>query len=80
MQEAIAGAQAAQILWRQQTAENKAKVLRRWYELIEQHHASLAKLLTIEQGKPLAEAKGKFTTPRALWNGTLKKPNALMAS
>ncbi|NOE51186.1 NAD-dependent succinate-semialdehyde dehydrogenase [Vibrio cholerae] len=60
VQEAIAGAQAAQILWRQQPAENKAKVLRRWYELIEQHHASLAKLLTIEQGKPLAEAQGEI--------------------
>ncbi len=60
VQEAIAGAQAAQILWCQQPAENKAKILRRWYELIEQHHESLAKLLTIEQGKPLAEARGEI--------------------
>lgn len=57
---AIAGAEAAQAQWRKQTADTKAKVLRRWYELIEQHHESLATLLTLEQGKPLAEAKGEI--------------------
>ncbi|WP_187376434.1 aldehyde dehydrogenase family protein [Vibrio mimicus] len=57
---AIAGAEAAQAQWRKQTADTKAKVLRRWYELIEQYHESLATLLTLEQGKPLAEAKGEI--------------------
>ncbi len=57
---AIAGAEAAQAQWRKQTADTKAQVLRRWYELIEQYHESLATLLTLEQGKPLAEAKGEI--------------------
>ncbi|QXC58723.1 NAD-dependent succinate-semialdehyde dehydrogenase [Vibrio mimicus] len=60
IQRAIMGAQTAQTVWRQQTADTKAKILRRWYELIEQHHESLAKLLTIEQGKPLAKARGEI--------------------
>ncbi|ENM5775583.1 NAD-dependent succinate-semialdehyde dehydrogenase [Vibrio mimicus] len=57
---AIAGAEAAQAQWCKQTADTKAQVLRRWYELIEQYHESLATLLTLEQGKPLAEAKGEI--------------------
>lgn len=60
IQQAIMGADKAQQIWRNQTAEAKAKVLRRWYELIEQHHQLLAILLTVEQGKPLAEAKSEI--------------------
>lgn len=60
VQRAITGAETAQVAWRNQTADTKAKVLRRWYELIEQHHESLASLLTLEQGKPLAESKGEI--------------------
>ncbi|ENM5825880.1 NAD-dependent succinate-semialdehyde dehydrogenase [Vibrio metoecus] len=60
VQRAITGAEKAQVAWRNQTADTKAKVLRRWYELIEQHHESLATLLTLEQGKPLAESKGEI--------------------
>ncbi|ENM5883354.1 MULTISPECIES: NAD-dependent succinate-semialdehyde dehydrogenase [Vibrio] len=60
VQRAITGAENAQVAWRNQTADTKAKVLRRWYELIEQHHESLATLLTLEQGKPLTEAKGEI--------------------
>ncbi len=79
MQEAIAGAQAAQIYG----ASNPLKIkqnLRRWYELIEQHHESLAKLLTIEQGKPLAEARGEIHYAASLLNGMPKRPNVHMAS
>lgn len=60
VQRAITGAETAQVAWRNQTADTKAKVLRRWYELIEQRHESLASLLTLEQGKPLAESKGEI--------------------
>ncbi|MEI2563298.1 NAD-dependent succinate-semialdehyde dehydrogenase [Vibrio metoecus] len=60
VQRAITGAETAQVAWRNQTADTKAKVLRRWYELIEQHHESLATLLTLEQGKPLAESQGEI--------------------
>lgn len=58
--EAIEAAQAAFISWRAKSATGRAKILRRWYELQLQHIDELAALLTTEQGKPLAEAKGEI--------------------
>ena len=57
---AIAAAQAAQSAWRRRTAKERAGVLRRWYELILQHQDDLARIMTAEQGKPLAEARGEI--------------------
>ena len=57
---AIAAAQAAQPAWRRRTAKERAGVLRRWYELILQHQDDLARIMTAEQGKPLAEARGEI--------------------
>jgi len=54
---AIAAAAAALPAWAARTAKERAQVLRRWYELIVQHVDDLARLLTAEQGKPLAEAR-----------------------
>jgi succinate-semialdehyde dehydrogenase/glutarate-semialdehyde dehydrogenase len=54
---AIAAAAAALPAWAARTAKERAQILRRWYELIVQHVDDLARLLTAEQGKPLAEAR-----------------------
>ena len=59
-QQAIEAAQAAFLTWRGKSAAGRAKILRRWYELQLQHIDELAELLTTEQGKPLAEAKGEI--------------------
>lgn len=58
--DAIARASIAQKLWAGETAKARAKILRRWYELILQNAGDLATILTREQGKPLAEARGEI--------------------
>lgn len=58
--EAIIAASAAFRLWRSYSAGKRAKILRRWYELQLEHIDELALILTTEQGKPLAEAKGEI--------------------
>lgn len=57
---AIKAAQTAQIAWRKKTAKERSVILRRWYELMEENKDDLALILTLEQGKPLAEAKGEI--------------------
>ena len=59
-QEAIIAASVAFPLWRSYSAGKRAKILRRWYELQLEHIDELALILTTEQGKPLAEAKGEI--------------------
>jgi succinate-semialdehyde dehydrogenase/glutarate-semialdehyde dehydrogenase len=56
---AIEAARTAYPLWRAKKAVDRAKILRRWYELMLAHQDDLALLMTLEQGKPLAEAKGE---------------------
>ncbi len=56
---AIAVAERAWPSWRTRTAENRAALLRRWHELILQHRDDLARLMTAECGKPLAESRGE---------------------
>ncbi|HYA19777.1 MAG TPA: NADP-dependent succinate-semialdehyde dehydrogenase [Burkholderiales bacterium] len=58
---AIESAHAAWPSWRAKTAKERALILRRWFELIMAHQQDLAMLMTAEQGKPLAEAKGEIT-------------------
>jgi succinate-semialdehyde dehydrogenase/glutarate-semialdehyde dehydrogenase len=58
--QAIVAANAAFPVWRARTAKERSKVLRRWYELMHEHREDLAILLTAEQGKPLAEARGEI--------------------
>jgi succinate-semialdehyde dehydrogenase/glutarate-semialdehyde dehydrogenase len=55
--EAAAGALPA---WSARTAKERSIVLRRWFDLIMQHQDDLAVLMTAEQGKPLAEARGEI--------------------
>ncbi len=57
---AIDAAEIASKSWRKTTAKEKALILRRWFDLIQQNTDALAEILTAEQGKPLAEAKGEI--------------------
>jgi succinate-semialdehyde dehydrogenase/glutarate-semialdehyde dehydrogenase len=59
-QRAIEAAHRAFDPWRARTAEDRARILRRWFDLLVQHQEDLALLLTSEQGKPLAEARGEI--------------------
>lgn len=54
---AIEVAHKAFLSWRRTTARHRSEVLRRWYELMIRHRDDLATLITLEEGKPLAEAK-----------------------
>jgi len=57
---AVEAANAAWPAWRKQTAKQRAAILRRWFDLILANADDLALLMTREQGKPLAEAKGEI--------------------
>jgi len=57
---AIEAAHRALPAWRALTAKQRAHILRRWFELVMHHQDDLARLMTLEQGKPLAEAKGEI--------------------
>jgi succinate-semialdehyde dehydrogenase/glutarate-semialdehyde dehydrogenase len=57
---AIEAAQAAFPAWRAKTAKERAAVLRKWYDLMMANQEELARLLTMEQGKSLAEARGEI--------------------
>lgn len=57
--QAIAAAHAAWPAWRSLTAAERGALLRRWHDLMLAHLEDLALLLTLEQGKPLAEARGE---------------------
>jgi len=57
---AIEAANAAWPAWRRHTAKERAAILRRWYELMMENADDLALLMTLEQGKPLAESKGEI--------------------
>ncbi|MAS03868.1 MAG: succinate-semialdehyde dehydrogenase (NADP(+)) [Ahrensia sp.] len=57
---AIDAAQVAQKQWAACTAKDRAVILRRWYDLMVENADDLATILTMEQGKPLAEAKGEI--------------------
>ena len=56
---AIAAAHAALPAWQAKSAKERSALLRRWFELILEHQEPLALLMTLEQGKPLAEARGE---------------------
>jgi len=58
--EAIDAAHEAFHIWKNYTAGKRSKILKKWYALQLEHVEGLARLLTIEQGKPLAEAKGEI--------------------
>ena len=58
--EAITAADAAQKEWAAMTAKERSVILRRWFDLMIENADDLAIILTAEQGKPLAEARGEI--------------------
>lgn len=59
--QAIAAAHAALPAWRALPGKARAAILRRWFDLLLQNQDDLAQIMTAEQGKPLAEARGEIT-------------------
>ena len=57
---AVIAAKKALKMWSAKSANERATLLRNWFNLITQHLDDLAHILTLEQGKPLAEAKGEI--------------------
>jgi succinate-semialdehyde dehydrogenase/glutarate-semialdehyde dehydrogenase len=57
--EAVAAAEAAWPNWKRRTAKERANLLRAWFEAIMAHQEDLARLMTMEQGKPIAESRGE---------------------
>ncbi len=77
---AIDAAARALPLWRALTAKQRAQRLRRWFELIMQNQEDLARLMTLEQGKPLAEARSEMPMAPPSWSGLPKRASACTAT
>ena len=58
--DAVEAAHSALSAWSKKTAQQRATLLKAWFELILTHQKDLARLLTLEQGKPLSEAEGEI--------------------
>jgi succinate-semialdehyde dehydrogenase/glutarate-semialdehyde dehydrogenase len=58
--QAVEAAEAAWPAWRNRTAHERSRLIRRWYELIIENQDDLAAIMTAEQGKPLAESLGEI--------------------
>ncbi|MDO4222557.1 MAG: NAD-dependent succinate-semialdehyde dehydrogenase [Acinetobacter sp.] len=58
--QAVQAAEHAQHAWQKLTAKQRANYLHAWADLIDQHQDDLARIMTIEQGKPLHEARGEI--------------------
>lgn len=59
-EQAVLAADTAFAGWSAQPAAKRAELMQRWYQLVLHHQDDLARILTLEQGKPLAEAKGEI--------------------
>ena len=57
---AIESADRALPLWREKPAKERAQLLRRWFDLIMANQEDLARIMTLEQGKPLVESRGEI--------------------
>jgi succinate-semialdehyde dehydrogenase/glutarate-semialdehyde dehydrogenase len=57
--DAVAAAAQAWPAWRELTAKSRATLMMRWFALLHEHADDLARIMTAEQGKPLAEARGE---------------------
>lgn len=57
--EAVDAAHAAFTTWRSMPAKQRAQLIKRWNDLILEHQEDLGRLISLEQGKPLAEARGE---------------------
>jgi succinate-semialdehyde dehydrogenase/glutarate-semialdehyde dehydrogenase len=57
---AIEAADAAMPAWRKRSAKDRAGILRKWFNLMMENQEDLARIMTAEQGKPLAESRGEI--------------------
>src|SRR5439155_17152228 len=57
--QAVDAAARAFTAWRKKTAKERAAVMRRWFDLMLANQEDLARLMTMEQGKPMAESRGE---------------------
>jgi succinate-semialdehyde dehydrogenase/glutarate-semialdehyde dehydrogenase len=57
--QAVDAAHRALPEWRARSGKQRAQVLRRWFDLVTEHTEDLARLIVLEEGKPLAEARGE---------------------
>src|SRR5688572_33205953 len=58
-QAALQAANGAWPAWRARPAKDRSAILMKWFQLLHQHADDLARIMTAEQGKPLAEARGE---------------------
>ena len=79
VQQAIDAAAAAWPAWRRRSAKDRAVVLRRWFEAIMGHQEDLARLMTAEQGKPLAEARAEIAYAASFVEWFAEEGKRLMA-
>lgn len=70
---AIDAATRAMPAWRALLPQERARILRTWYELMLAAKDDLALIMTLEQGKPLSDPLAKSTTPDPSSNGTLRR-------
>jgi succinate-semialdehyde dehydrogenase/glutarate-semialdehyde dehydrogenase len=76
---AIVAADKAWPAWRAKTAKERHAILMKWFALLHQHADDLARIMTAEQGKPLAEARARWATAPASSSGLPKKAGASTA-
>ena len=76
---AIEAANRAYPAWRAKTAKERSKILRKWFDLMMENQEDLAIIMTAEQGKPMAEARGEIGYGASFVDGSLKKGSALTA-
>jgi succinate-semialdehyde dehydrogenase/glutarate-semialdehyde dehydrogenase len=60
-EQAVLASDKAWAGWRRRTAKERAAVMMKWFHLMHRHADDLARIMTAEQGKPLAEARGEVT-------------------
>lgn len=60
IEQAIVDADIAQKQWKNVAPNERSRLLRNWFDLLMQHQDELATIMTVEQGKPLQEAKGEI--------------------
>ena len=58
---AIYAAEKSWTDWKSRTAKERSNILKKWFRLIEDNHEDLARIMTLEQGKPLTESRGEIT-------------------
>ena len=77
---AVDAAHAAFPAWRATPAKQRAQILKRWNDLIIAHQDDLGRLISREQGKPLAEGRARSPTPRATSSGSPRRRRAPTAT